>query len=98
MTTLRPSPLPEPGLRSVWLFWGGSQVGGAFSTAEEAERWIAEHGLSGVLTRYPVGMGAYEYSREVLGASFPVGDAATIANYVSGRQKHHHYEDGARVS
>jgi hypothetical protein len=80
---------------SVWLFFGGSQVGGAFSAIERAEAWIAEHKLTGVLTRYPVDMGAWDYAR-ASGTSIPDAGPETIANYASARQEHYHYRHGLR--
>ena len=48
----------------VWLFHGvGAQfASGAFSSRERAEAWIAVHGLSGLLTRYPLDEGAYQWA------------------------------------
>lgn len=81
----------EPG--SVWLFFGGRQVGGAFSSPERAEEWIAEHRLSGVLTEYPLDTGAFDHVR-ASGVSIPDTDPEAIANYVSARQDHFHYRHG----
>lgn len=46
----------------VWVFNGERSPfpSGVFSTHERAEAWVAQHRLSGCLTRYPVDTGVYE--------------------------------------
>jgi hypothetical protein len=48
----------------VWLFHGegGKFASGVFSSRENAERWIQAHRLSGVLTRYPLDEGSYQWA------------------------------------
>src|SRR4051812_25975129 len=48
---------------SVWVFNGGGNVPAAvFTTRDLAEAWIALHGLTGVLTKYPLDVGVYEWA------------------------------------
>ncbi|HEY8748953.1 MAG TPA: hypothetical protein VIM11_13310 [Tepidisphaeraceae bacterium] len=47
----------------VWVFNGGGTFpSGVFSTREKAEKWINAHGLSGVLTKYPLDEGAWDWA------------------------------------
>jgi len=50
----------------VWVFQaaGGRFVSGVFCSRELAEAWIQEHGLSGILTKYPVDIGVYDWAVE----------------------------------
>ncbi|MCK7555648.1 hypothetical protein MKQ70_11735 [Chitinophaga sedimenti] len=85
----------------IWIFNGeNSRFGsGAFSTLTKAEEWISKNKLTGVLTRYPVDMGVYEWAiahdlfsvkkEEHLQSSF-------IGKFTSASQEHFHYENGAR--
>lgn len=47
----------------VWVFNGGGRFpSGVFSTREKAEAWINKHGLTGVLTKYPLDEGAWGWA------------------------------------
>ena len=47
---------------SVWIFVGAKArfPSGVFANVADAEKWIAEHRLTGVLTEYRVGVGAFD--------------------------------------
>ena len=52
------------GFTSVWVFVGegASLPSGVFASSEAAALWIARHGLTGLLTEYPLGEGAYDWA------------------------------------
>ena len=84
----------------VWVFnaEGGRFPGAVFSTASKAEEWIAQYGLSGVLTAYPLDVSAYDWAvRE--GHFRPKADkgAGFVGKFTSAYQEHHHYAHGKRV-
>jgi hypothetical protein len=68
-----------------------------FSTKENAEQWIKKNLLSGVLTKYPMDIGIYEWA--IQNEFFIKKDNQDIspdfiAGFSSASQEHYHYEDG----
>lgn len=61
----------------VWVFHGEEArfASGVFATAEDGLAWIERHALTGVLTQYRVGVGAYD-------------DAVTRGRFTPSRQHH----------
>lgn len=51
---------------SVWVFHGTSAqiTSGVFADLESATAWIRKHKLSGMITRYPLGQGFYDWAVE----------------------------------
>jgi hypothetical protein len=86
-------------IASVWLFHEVEArfTGGVFATRERGEAWIAEHGLSGMLTRYPLDTGVYEWAI-ARGVFTPTKDHERSVEFIGGfttaSQEHYHYEDG----
>lgn len=85
---------------TVWVFVGeGARFpSGIFRRFEEAESWIARHGLTGVLTEYPVGQGVYDLaveSGEFIPKKPEQREAKFIGSFSSAKQAHHHYENGS---
>jgi hypothetical protein len=87
----------------VWVFNGSNSnfPGGVFSKREIAEEWIAKHKLSGVLTKYPVDEGIYDWS--LANGTFKIKkeeqtNAEFIQRFSSAAQEHDHYEDGKCAS
>jgi hypothetical protein len=83
----------------VWVFNGGGDFPAAvFSTREGAEAWIAKHALSGVLTKYPVDEGMWDWAiRE--GHWRPKREDQKAPEFVQRfacGQEHYHYERGVR--
>jgi len=82
----------------VWVFNGGGNFpSGVFSKKEIAEAWIAKHKLSGVLTKYPVDEGVYDWS--LANGTFKIKkeeqtQPAFIQRFSSASQEHYHYENG----
>lgn len=82
----------------VWVFVGGrGEVSGVFSDLAKAEAWISTWALTGMLTRYPLDVGAYQWAVE-RGLFKPKKEehrtAAFIGAFASAALEHHHYEDG----
>jgi hypothetical protein len=71
--------------------------GGVFSTHENAEAWISEWKLSGILTLYRVDVGAYDFAI-ANGHSKPSKPEHCTSDFIgrfAGGDTHFHYEDGA---
>ncbi|MBX7103688.1 MAG: hypothetical protein K1X57_06380 [Gemmataceae bacterium] len=85
-------------MTSVWVFNGGGNFPAAvFTTRELAEAWIAGHKLTGVLTKYPVDVGVYEWAIEC-GAFEPKrsdqSEPRFIGRFSSASMEHYHYTAG----
>lgn len=84
----------------VWVFKGaGNSVfpSAIFTTKSEAENWIKENVLSGVLTKYPLDISLYDWS--IKNEYFrPKNDfqknAKTIGSFNSAYLEDYHYIDG----
>jgi hypothetical protein len=88
-------------MNTVWIFHGvGAQfASGALSSIERAEEWIAAHGLSGLLTRYPLDEGSYD-SAIANGTFRPKRDDQKSPNFIqrfTDGTHHHHFENGVKV-
>jgi len=87
-------------MTEVWVFTGAHATfpGGVFSTHELAEAWIRKHSLSGVLTLYPVDVGAYDFA--VTNGHFkpskPHHYTSEFIGRFSGGEIHFHYLAGLR--
>jgi hypothetical protein len=83
----------------VWVFNGeGSRFPSAvFASKEDAERWIAASGVSGVLTAYPLGESAYDWAVRK-GYFSPKRDAqrtaAFVQKFTSASQEHENFARG----
>ncbi|WP_165251068.1 DUF7710 domain-containing protein [Paludisphaera soli] len=53
-------------METVWVFMGegASHPAGVFADEGSARLWIRNHGLTGILTEYPLGRGVYDYAIE----------------------------------
>jgi hypothetical protein len=82
----------------VWVFKAqGSRLPNAvFPTKESAEEWIGKLGLSGLLTRYPVGISAYDWSvsNGFFKPSKPHHYEPEFIGKFTGGEVHFHYENG----
>ncbi len=92
--------LPSP---CVWVFngSGGRFPGGVFSDIEKARAWIAAHGLTGVLTSYPLDEGCFDWAvangcanLSAAGLRSKAADPGFIGSFSSAFQEHVHFEDG----
>ncbi|OQP63263.1 hypothetical protein A3860_25580 [Niastella vici] len=83
----------------IWVFNGAKShfPSGVFSKKEIADAWIAKHKLTGVLTKYPVDEGVYDWS--LANGTFKIKKEEQtkpefIQRFSSASQEHYHYEDG----
>lgn len=73
---------------------------GVFSTREQAELWIRRHGLTGLLTSYPLDEGLYDWAVTHTPFRPRRADQTTpgfIGRFTSAYRPHEHYREG-RVS
>ena len=83
----------------VWIFNGakGRFPGGVFSRIEIAEQWIRSNKLSGVLTRYPLDIGSFNWANDNGFVSDKLrarADSDLIGSFSSASFEHYHYEHG----
>jgi hypothetical protein len=83
---------------SVWIFSGPRGFsGGVFQSRELGAAWIQKHKLTGVLTKYPINVGVYDWAiannlfRPLKEREF---SPEFIARFTSASQDHFHFEDG----
>lgn len=88
--------MSEQASQFVWVFNGGGAFpSGVFSTRETAEAWINKHGLTGVLTKYPLDEGAWDWAVREGHFKPHREDQKTprfIQRFACG-QEHYHYGD-----
>ena len=87
---------------SVWVFCGvkGQFPSGVFKDLSLAEDWIPQWSLTGVLTKYPINEGVYEWATRTgyFTPSSPHQQTPEfIGKFSSAMLDHHHYEDGRRA-
>jgi hypothetical protein len=88
--------------QSVWVFSGvkGTFPSGVFTDLRIAEEWISRYYLSGVLTKYPVNEGVFDWavSAGVFAPKTPRQQTPEfIGRFTSASLEHYHYEKGVRV-
>jgi hypothetical protein len=89
----------EPLSESVWVFHGegAPHASGVFISKERALAWVEHHSLTGLLTQYPLDVGAYDdaIARGLFTPSREHhGTAEHIAQFSPGRTEHLHLVDG----
>lgn len=80
----------------VWVFSQG-RTSGVFTSLPNAEAWIQQHQLSGLLSAYPLDQGVYDWAvrNSFFKPSKPHhGSAEQIARFDSAYLPHVHYENG----
>jgi hypothetical protein len=87
----------------VWVFNGdgGRFAGGIFTSRDRAETWISDNKLNGLLTRYPLDVGVYEWAiaAGLFTAKKPDHSTARfIGSFTTASQTHDHYEHGERIT
>lgn len=83
----------------VWVFCGENArfPSGVFMDLAVARTWIEENGLSGLLTRYPVGVGVFDWA--VQNGHFEPrsrkhSTAVFKQRFTTAALEHFHFEDG----
>lgn len=88
--------------KSVWVFNGENAIPAAvFTSRRLAEAWIAENGLTGMLTRYPLNESLYDWTIRLEYFKPKREDQTTSrfkGQFTSAYTDHHHYEDGVLQS
>ncbi len=70
---------------------------GVFSSRQSAEQFIAKHSLTGILTKYPLDMGVYDWALQsgYFVATKPQHSTSEfIQAFTTASQEHYHYESG----
>lgn len=86
-------------LTYIWVFKGekANFPSGVFSTKETADEWIKRNKLTGVLTKYPVNVGVYDWAIDQKLFTPKKDDHYSplfIGKFTSASMEHYHYEDG----
>ena len=85
----------------VWVFVGANSrfPSGIFISYEAGEEWIMTYKLSGVITKYPLNVGAYDwaiaqgfFSPKKIEHSSPL----FIGKFTCASMEHYHFECGVR--
>ncbi|MBV8253178.1 MAG: hypothetical protein JO154_11280 [Chitinophaga sp.] len=86
----------------TWIFNGenGRFASAVFTELSLAEDWVRTHKLTGVLTKYPINTGVYDWA--VKEGMFNVKkeehtSSLFIGKFTSAGQEHYHYENGERA-
>ncbi|MFD2720158.1 type II toxin-antitoxin system HigA family antitoxin [Hymenobacter monticola] len=97
-----PIPAPVPGesglaLSEVWVFHGsgGRLASGIFTSQTQAEQFITQYRLTGVLTKYPVGISVYDWTiqERLFEPKKPEQfQAGFIQRFTTASQEHYHYD------
>jgi hypothetical protein len=85
--------------RSVWVFLGerGKWPSGVFSSREAAIAWVSGHQLTGMITKYPVDVGVYDWAvaTEAFRPTKPRHSSSEfIGGFTTAAQEHEHFSDG----
>lgn len=86
-------------MKDIWVFNGvmARFPSGLFTSLEDAKTWIKHNKLTGVLTKYPVNTGVYDWA---IKKSFfrPTEDkhssSSFIGSFTCAAMDHLHFEDG----
>jgi len=76
---------------------GARFASAVFTSLDDAKAWITINGLSGVLTKYPVDIGVYEWA--VAGGLFTPKteqqrSSSFIGEFTTASMDHYHFESG----
>jgi hypothetical protein len=83
----------------VWVFSGdGARLSSAvFSDKKMADAWISGHRLSGMLAKYPVNTGIYDWAiktNKFIPKRDDQGTPEFIGRFSCASLEHYHYENG----
>ncbi len=95
--------MSNEGIDHVWVFngAGGRLPSAIFLDKQMAIAWIAQHRLTGVLTRYPVNIGLYDWALRMNFFTPRREDQKTpqfIGRFTCASLEHYHCEDGVVVT
>lgn len=88
-------------MKELWVFNGAMArfPSALFSSLEDAENWIGNNKLTGVLTKYPVDQSAYDWAVEndfFVPKEEKHKSSAFIGGFTCASMEHYHYENGNR--
>lgn len=80
----------------IWVFTGqgGQFPSGVFSSKHNAEQWIKQNSLSGLLAAYPLDIGVFDWARTQGYETKRTELTATFIGSYASRLKHYHYFEG----
>ncbi len=86
-------------MNEVWIFNGRDAKfpSAVFIEKKDAEKWISQHHLSGILTKYPVNISVYDWALETKNFKIKTDKDCSrefIQKFSSAAQEHSHYENG----
>lgn len=95
--------MDKESLDYVWVFLGaGAKMPSAvFLEKSMADSWISENLLSGLLTRYPINVGLYDWAMHMRYFTPKRDDQRSpsfIGKFTCAYLKHYHYENGQSVT
>ncbi|MET3391577.1 hypothetical protein ABIC33_002216 [Variovorax sp. 1140] len=86
-------------IKEVWIFNGANAKfpSAVFANKEDAWDWIKRYHLTGVLTKYPLGVSVYDWA--IGSGNFKIRSERDstpefIGRFSSAAQEHMHFEDG----
>lgn len=90
------------GRDAVWIFNGSEArfASAVFYELEDAEAWIRQYRLSGILTKYPTNCGVYDWAIEKSFFNVKKEEQRTpafIGSFTSASMEHYHFEDGVKM-
>ncbi len=84
--------------KHIWIFHGsgGRFASGVFENKELAETWVKKYHLQGILTKYLINEGVYDWANR--SQYFKPSKAAHLSSdfiqkFSLASQEHYHYED-----
>lgn len=83
----------------VWIFNGSHArfPSAVFTSIASAKQWIAQHSLSGVLTKFPLNMGVYDWAVNegyFVAKKEKHSESNFIGRFTTAHQEHFHFCDG----
>jgi hypothetical protein len=91
--------------KTVWLFNGPINLlsGGIFEELEDAEKWVDDNSLTGMLTEYPVNIGVFDWAMQKGLIAMTEEELIErrkepnfIGSFTIASMYHYHYKDGKR--
>jgi hypothetical protein len=84
-------------VNDVWVFHGagGRFTSGVFYSQSQAKEFINRYRLTGILTKYPVGISAYDWAiqEKAFQPKKPEHyEAGFIQRFTTASQEHYHYD------
>ncbi|MCH2043649.1 MAG: hypothetical protein MK212_05865 [Saprospiraceae bacterium] len=91
----------------IWVFNAACSrySGGNFENLADAEHWIQQNKLTGVLSKYPLNMGVLDWAiaNDIVNMkpeklALKQKDPNFVGGFTSASMEHHHYENGISLT